>query len=150
MHHASKLWLNPVHQCSMQCIHGSLMCIRHQCGCASCINVAVHHASMWLCIMHQYGSMLCIHSSIMCIGHQYVPSIHVVNAVHQASLWDNIMIQCCCASVYGPMLCIRHHNMAQTCMCIIIYIARYSASRTQGVHHPSIQMYGSLQHDSSH
>ena len=49
---------------SIQCIHSSLMCIRHQCGCASCISMArcsasmtraVHHASIWL-NMAQYST----------------------------------------------------------------------------------------------
>ena len=86
LHHGSVInavhpWLNAIsHQYVAKC-------------CASGINMAVHHAIIWLnavhhasiilaqfasmiCIMHQYGSvlcasMLCIHGSLMCIRDQY-------------------------------------------------------------------------------
>ena len=78
-------WLNAVHPQLID-VHQASIAFITQC-CALAINVAVHH----------YGSMLCIHSS------------------HEASLWHNIIwLNAVQASIYGPMLCIRHHNMTQT------------------------------------
>ena len=82
--------------------------------------------------------------------------------VHHASIWLNIIImaQCCAsdqsslwhyilllnavlASIYGLMLCIRHHNMAQTC---VSYIGQKRASMTQAVHHAIIAYYSTTHH----
>ena len=95
---SASIWLTAVHQASI---------------------IALHQASMWLCIMQQYGSMLCIHGSMMCIRHQYRLMLY------QASLYGSILCIRHCfvtawlnavqALIYGPVLCIRHHNTAQTC-----------------------------------
>ena len=137
LNHASKLWLSLVYPGSMLYIHGSLhqasvwlmLCIRHQYGsmlyimasiitqcCASGINVAVHHSSIY-----NYGLMLCIHGSMTCIRQQHVLMLCIrhqcgsiwLNTVHQASLWHNIWLNAVQTLIYGSMR-IRHHNAAQT------------------------------------
>ena len=57
-------------QCYQASICGSLLCNKHQYGCASCNNMPQCCASyiVWLkfrliiCIMHQYGWVMCMHS----------------------------------------------------------------------------------------
>ena len=51
--HQASVWLNAVHQASIwhNAVHhginySSMLCVRHQCGCASCINNAVYHATV--------------------------------------------------------------------------------------------------------
>ena len=77
-------WLNVVHpqliawcasginmaQCYASGInYSSMLCIRHQSGCSSCIK--------------NYGSMLCIHSSIMCIMQALVYGL----IVYTVTIW---------------------------------------------------------------
>ena len=139
------------HQMAVQ--YYALIKIMAQC-CASCIKMApygsiiciMHPDSSVLCIMHQnYGSILytmaqCSASTAhWCASGINVPVQHAsiwFNTVHpqlsdvyQASLWHNITIWLSAvqASIYGPMLCIRRHNMAQTCASCI-NMARCSAS----------------------
>ena len=99
--------------------YSSMLCIRHQCGFTSYINMAqcwcIHGSKM--CIRHQYRLMLCIRhencSSMLCIMHQY-GSMHVHprlndvhNFLHQASVWLTVVHQAylwhsiaqCCAGI---------------------------------------------------
>ena len=122
-HHAL-IWLDAGASTAQKCASGINMVY----CCVSGIKMA-QHGSM-LCIMHQYGSVLCIHSSMMCIRHQY--GTILLNAVQ--------------ALIYGPMLCIKHHNMAQPVHHDSIWL---------DVVHPLLKLciihhYGSIQHDSSH
>ena len=53
VHHASKLWLHPVHPqlidaCASDIRHQFVLCIRHQYG-----SHAVHQVSIWINAMHQ-------------------------------------------------------------------------------------------------
>ena len=87
--HQASVWHNAVHQVSIwlnDAVHhginySSMLCTRHQCGCASSTN----SYSLMLCI---HGSMMCIRYLMLCIRHQY--GAIWLNAVHQASSWHNI------------------------------------------------------------
>ena len=99
--------------------YSSMVCKRHQCGYASCINMAhavlcIHGLTM--CIRHQYGLMLCIRDRYSTIMLNTV-QVLIYDTVHQASQYSSI--QLCIMIQYG-------------------YIYRCSASMTQAVHHSSI------------
>ena len=119
MAHSCTPWLHPRLWCASgismaQAMHQATI-IAH--CCASSNNVAVHHASIWLNVLHPWLS-----------------DVHQVsvwfNAMYQASIWLS-MAQCCASGIimaqYGSVLCwhqfmarcymcIRHHNTAQTCI----------------------------------
>ena len=122
-------WLNAVHPRLIDVHQASTVSIA-QC-CASGINVAVHHASIWF--------DACIHGSMMCIRHQYglccVSGLHVtiwLIAVHQVSLWHN------------------YYDMTHCPVCLNLW--------PNDVHHTSwydsnlciMYQYGLIQHNSSH
>ena len=119
-------------QCYQASICGSMLCIRHQYGCALCINMAHCCASciqmaqfgLIICIMHSHGSVQCImHKIILLIDELYwwiwLNYTHSID-VHQASI---VSITQCCASginmavhimlqyIYGSMLCIHSSMM---------------------------------------
>ena len=120
--------------------HGSMLCIHGSCAsginmgctsginsiaqcCESGINVAVHHAAIWLIAVHPW-----------------------LNAVHQASLWHNkkLWLNAMQALIYGPMLCI-----SITIRLTPVHIARCGCLHPWHklcIMHP----YGSIQNDSSH
>ena len=81
---SASIWLNVLYQASIWLDHdinySSMLCIRHQCGCVSCINMAQCCASTAQC----------------CV---------------QASIWLNAVQT---SIIYGPMMCIRYHNVDQT------------------------------------
>ena len=127
MHHASRLYLNPVHHGSMQCICGLLVCIRHQqytfiaqC-CVSGNNMLVHHASIWFDAVH--SRLNDVHQAYICRNMAQCCASGITMA--QYSVWLNAVQ----ASVYDPMLCIRHHNVAQACMCTM-----YQYGQMQCIH----------------
>ena len=98
----------------------------------------MHQASMWLCIMHHYGSMLCIYGSMMRIWHQYSLMLCISYQYgsmlcirhYYGTIWPNTVQ----ALIYGPVMCIRHQNVAQTCA-IYINKARWGGFMTWAVHH---------------
>ena len=96
--------------------------------------MAVHHASIW-------PHLSDVHQASVWFNGVYISSTHVtiwLNVVHQASLWHNtIWLTAVQASIYGPMLYIRHHSVAQICASCINMV-RCGASMTQAVHHASI------------
>ena len=137
------LWLNAVHPWLMQSyqasICGSMLCIRHQYGCASCTNMAqccasfiniyglnnLHHTSIYIaqycasCIKIMAQScapwLNAVHPRLIDV-HQ--ASIIWLNAVHQASIWLNAVHQAsiiaqCCASCINMVQCSA--SMARRC-----------------------------------
>ena len=99
-HHASKLWLNLVHQEShmTQCCASGFS---YSSCCASGINVTVNHASIQLNVVHPW------------LNDVHQASVWL-KAVYQVSIWLN-MAQCCASGIvmvqYGLLLC-RHQFMA--------------------------------------
>ena len=79
----------------------------------------MHSIKTYWCI-HSIAMSSSMHNSVMCIWHQYGLSCAsgIILTQYGSMLGKH-------ASIYGPMLCIRHHNkyMAQTCAsCISIII----------------------------
>ena len=116
-------------QCYQASICGSMLHIRHQYGCASCINLAQYYASCInmpqfrsiICIMHQnYGPILCTMAQCCAsTAYRYASGISMARyalginvAVHASIiLWLNAVHPCammCIRHRYGLMLCIRH------------------------------------------
>ena len=115
-------WLIAVHQASIWlCIIGSI----------SLNNLHVHHASIWLRIYCASGIKIVAQSCASGINYSSMLCINV--AMHHASLWLNAVR----VPIYGPMLCIRHHNTVQTCASCINK-ARCSTSMTQALLHASL------------
>ena len=139
------LWLNAVHAsgimaqytlCMKYPNYSSVLCNRHQCICASCINMARCCASTaqkcisgvnmvyWcvsginmaqngsmLCIIYQYGSMLYIHGSMLSCAST---------------------VQCCASGI----IMAKYGSNLGYASCI--NMTRCGASMTQAVHHTSI------------
>ena len=136
MHQAS-MWVYIMHQYGSMLVHPQVKDV-HQ---ASVLFNGVYQASKLLnngsilCIMHPYGSMLCIHGSMMCIR-MHQASVWLT-AAYQTYLYGTVLLNAVQALNYAPMLCIRHHNRAQT-RSSWFNIARCGESMTQAVHHASI------------
>ena len=132
------------YQASIIILCGSMLCIRHQYGCASCIMAQccascihydsilpnnLHHVSIWLSTVHHasklwlnhvhHGSMLCIHGSIR---HQY-GSLRA----------SGINMAQCCASMAPSDISMAH------CVHQVSIMAQCCASGINvAVHHASI------------
>ena len=94
LHHASVIM---AHCCASMAqwyqasICGSMLCIRHQYGCASGINMAVHHALLWLNSVY--------HGSIW-LNNLHHASVWLSTVHHASKLWHNPVY-------HGSMLCIH-------------------------------------------
>ena len=122
-------------QCYQASICGSVLCIRHQYGCASCINMAqccalcitmAHFCSM-ISIMDQYCSVLCImylnyYGSILCIMAECCAS-----TAHWCASGIN-MAQCYVSGINMAQCYVSGINVAQCC----------PSGINEAVHHASV------------
>ena len=126
LHHASIIMARccaPIAHSYQASICGSMLCIWHQYGCASCIMaqccaLCINHDGSIL-LNHQYGSVLCIRHQLW-LNHVHHGSLRAVHPrlidVHQTSVWLNavhqvsisLIAQCC---VPGINVVVHHASI---------------------------------------